>query len=152
MAPRKIRRSTFFPKNEPSNRHRGEAFRVEQKGAARGGRQRQTKHQQGRTEYTAEQHDRGQPGQVAGAQRRFGPPKAKRTTDRYSQGEARSRAEIEQPGKQQWIGGAEEELGHRSASAKQEGRAEREKRAAMKAVVIQPAALYERERRIRSQR
>ena len=79
-------------------------------------------------------------------------PRPSRTTDRYSQGEARSRAEIEQPGKQQWVGDAEEELGHRCASAEQKSRAEREHRAAMKAVVMQPAALYEWEPRIRFQR
>src|SRR6266446_5495708 len=47
--------------NKPGYRHRGEALGVEQKGAARGGRECEAGHEQGRAENAAEQYDRGKP-------------------------------------------------------------------------------------------
>jgi hypothetical protein len=56
-----MRRSDILPENNPGYRHRGEALGVEQKGAARGGREGEAGHEQGRAENAAEQHDRGKP-------------------------------------------------------------------------------------------
>jgi hypothetical protein len=110
----------ILPKNKPGDRHRGEALGIEQQGAGRSGRERQARHKQGRSENAAEQHDRGKPRQVACAQRRLGPPKVKRTVSYFDQREARTGAEIKQPGEQQRIGDADEQLRNRGAGAKQE--------------------------------
>ena len=62
----------------------------------------------------------GEPGHIAAAQRRLGPAKAQRPARDFYQRKAGARAEIKEPGKQQRIGDAEEQLGDRRAAAKQE--------------------------------
>ena len=113
----------ILPKHNPGDRHRGEALGIEQEGPGGGRSERQAPHEQGRAENAAEQYNCAKPGEVACAQRRLGAPETKQTASRYDQCEAGTRAEIKQPGKQQRIGDAEEQLCNRGARSKQECRA-----------------------------
>ena len=113
----------ILPKHNPGDRYRGEAFDIEQESARRRGRERQPAHEQGGAKNPAEQHNCAKPREVASPQRRLGAPQTKRTAPCCDQCEAGTRAEIKQPGKQQRIGDAEEQLCNRGARTKQECRA-----------------------------
>ena len=79
-------------------------------------------------------------GRSQAPQRRLGAAEAQEAAPHFDQRQAGTRAEVKQPGKQQRVGDAEEQLCNRCARAKQECGPERQQRTIIKVAVMRLVA------------
>src|SRR5262249_32198818 len=85
IAPEKIRRSTFSRNTTHAIVIVARPSVLSKRAPAEAGNERQARHEQGRAENAAEEHDCAKPAEVAYAQRHLGAPETKRTTSRCDQ-------------------------------------------------------------------